>query len=796
MGAGGLALPLHAEVLSPAQAYMAATAQAEVTSVSSRKAAPISTTPILTLKADGQPTVYLFGDANGCLVASAESETPALLGYMDSPLATSDEIPDAMRYWLDYYSHEIKQLRSGNVIRRVVPTSEDYAPVSPILKTLWNQGSPYNNLCPMLGSNRSVTGCVATGMAQAMKAHNWPVRGQGEISYKWTNGGETLSCDFSESVYDWDNMLDSYSGPASRVERDAVATLMRDCGYSVRMNYSPSASGASAYSIALAFYTYFDYDRSMRLEIRDNFYTDEWTDLVYTDVAAGRPVVYCGSGAAGGHCFVADGYSSDGYFHFNWGWGGVSDGYFRLSALAPGIQGIGGNDDNFNSNQSIVYCLRKPVEGSKLGVVLEGESALVPKNMTNAPGSTIRFGNFEIVNLSVEEVSGTFGLKLIPDEGEPVYVAGTTSSTMGTLYDNNNSATGFRVPVDNFPSSGSYAVRPAFQIDEEWYDVEMSTTLPESLRCKIEEGTVTFEEADPAAMLDVTDLKITSKLYAGKPFSVSFDASNPGTKDYYGDMVFVLYKEDTGVTNTSYFTVDVPAGGETTVDFVTQFLSTARAGDYTLYLINRFGNVYAYDDITIEDAPDEETKVELTDLEVSNATSVSSTGVYTVNPDYIKVEGKITCTQGYLTDSVYAYLYPITGGYAVANMGNSSHLLSSGESADVTFEGTYPSAENDTEYMIAFFFQGSQLPNILVIKADKNSSVTSVQGEEMNVKLVGDMLFLEGVEQGAYTQIFTAEGASAMEATGNAIDVSGLKAGVYIVVAVSGEKVQTAKIIR
>ena len=40
-----------------------------------------------------------------------------------------------------------------------------------------------------------------------------------------------------------------------------------------------------------------------------------------------------------GHEFVCDGYDGNGYFHFNWGWGGMSDGYFLLDALNPGAVG-------------------------------------------------------------------------------------------------------------------------------------------------------------------------------------------------------------------------------------------------------------------------------------------------------------------------------------------------------------------------------------------------------------------------------------------------------------------------
>ena len=60
---------------------------------------------------------------------------------------------------------------------------------------------------------------------------------------------------------------------------------------------------------------------------------------------------YSGHGTSGGHAFVCDGYDGDGYYHFNWGWGGYCDGNFLLSDLTPPGFGIGSNGGGFNSNQ-------------------------------------------------------------------------------------------------------------------------------------------------------------------------------------------------------------------------------------------------------------------------------------------------------------------------------------------------------------------------------------------------------------------------------------------------------------
>ena len=80
------------------------------------------------------------------------------------------------------------------------------------------------------------------------------------------------------------------------------------------------------------------------LSIAAAYTYDNWIDLIYNELYQGRPVVYGGEGTDVGHEFVCDGYMYEGgdLFHINWGWGGMSDGYFVLSVLNPDEQGIGG----------------------------------------------------------------------------------------------------------------------------------------------------------------------------------------------------------------------------------------------------------------------------------------------------------------------------------------------------------------------------------------------------------------------------------------------------------------------
>lgn len=57
--------------------------------------------------------------------------------------------------------------------------------------------------------------------------------------------------------------------------------------------------------------------------------------LVRDELESNRPVIYSGNNSEGGHAFICDGYKEDEAFHINWGWGGISNGYFYFPHWIP-----------------------------------------------------------------------------------------------------------------------------------------------------------------------------------------------------------------------------------------------------------------------------------------------------------------------------------------------------------------------------------------------------------------------------------------------------------------------------
>lgn len=362
-----LALGAGARTLTPDEA-LARTAQSGVRKAPSRS----GKTPRLVhteLTATGEPAVYVFnndGRNDGYMVLSADDAAYPVLGYSDSGSFDTAGMPDAMKWWLSEYAAQLEYVKSKGIdptSLRPAPRRADRTPIAPQIKTDWDQGEPYNQQCPTYGGVPTYTGCVATAMAQVMKYWNYPERGEGSIQYNATTLDKRLAMNFSRRPFDWDNMLPKYvKGAYNDTQADAVAYLMKACGYSVKMDYGTESSGALAMNIANALVKYFNYDGNIDYQLRQYYSSSQWEEMLYNNLKEVGPIMYGGgSRIGGGHSFICDGYSEDGYFHFNWGWTGMSNGYFLLDALNPYALGAGGGQGGgYNFTQDAVLGIQPP----------------------------------------------------------------------------------------------------------------------------------------------------------------------------------------------------------------------------------------------------------------------------------------------------------------------------------------------------------------------------------------------------------------------------------------------------
>jgi len=313
------------------------------------------------------PAYYVFGlgDDKGFVIAAGDDCAYPILGYADRGSLISGQLPDNLRYWLDTYAEEMAWAQTlatnGNDTQTTGYPEASHHVVSPLVPTQWSQNEPFNQSCPSFDGYHSLTGCVATSMAQIMYYYRWP---QGttrkipsytsEINISGHGVFKTTVAALPTTTFDWDEMQPLYDGSTTARQDDAVARLMQYCGASVKMSYSPYGSGAHISDAISAFGKYFGYEGTITELERDGCQPGAWEELIYHEISNGRPVILSGGAKNGFHAFVCDGYDGDHLFHINWGWGGSGDGYFRLQALNPTTGGSGQNSQytGFTSQQT------------------------------------------------------------------------------------------------------------------------------------------------------------------------------------------------------------------------------------------------------------------------------------------------------------------------------------------------------------------------------------------------------------------------------------------------------------
>ena len=196
---------------------------------------------------------YLFNAAHeqGFAIIAGDDRVAPLLGYSPHGSIDATNMPPALAAWLNEVAAAVASM--PETATRAAELKEATPVVDALVKTNWYQLTPYNDKCP---APDVYTCCVATAMAQIMNYHRWPEKGIGSITYESyyglndsddPNTAGVISHDFSKSTYDWDNMLATYTLVDGKpnwndAQKDAVATLMRDCGYAARVQYTTHES--------------------------------------------------------------------------------------------------------------------------------------------------------------------------------------------------------------------------------------------------------------------------------------------------------------------------------------------------------------------------------------------------------------------------------------------------------------------------------------------------------------------------------------------------------------------------
>ena len=351
------------------------------------------------------PGFYIFTpeDGKGFVIISGDDELTPIVGY--SATATAGEMPPALRDLLNVYDMYVDDVRNGIAEPVQYVTTASNSNIAPMLATTWDQSTPYNIMCPQIGSSYTPTGCTATALAQIMKFHNWPDKPS--KSFTWNNNvtGKTESVNTSSHKYDWTNMLNSYKGVYTNAEANAVALLMSDVGKAMNSSYALGGTGATPYAAAQVLVNIFKYSPEIVHASREEYTNEEYINLIRTNLEAHQPVMYAGHGQdySSGHAFVCDGINENNLLHINWGWGGAYDGYFDITNMAPGGAGIGGGEDRYNVGQRIIANIRPRATGE---ANVNGEPTLYSMYVLNPDTNPNKGEQYQIVDKSVKPFTG------------------------------------------------------------------------------------------------------------------------------------------------------------------------------------------------------------------------------------------------------------------------------------------------------------------------------------------------------------------------------------------------------
>lgn len=321
---------------------------------------------------------YIFNadDGQGFVIVSGDERAHEILGYSTSGTLTAESMPCGLEMLLEMYREEIVSLSSltssskgegesfgSETTRRVMAARHD---ISPMVTCQWGQSSPYNLQCPRSGSSRCVVGCAATSLSQILyywgKTKGYDIKATRIPSYTTNNIKLSLE-ELPATTFDWASMTNTCNTGASG---QAASKLCRYVGQGLEMDYGVNGSEAWGTDEANTLRDYFGIDQHVRIVFRQDYNYKEWDQIIYEELANGRPISlggsYYDSGWAG-HGFVCDGYqASSGKYHINWGWNGSYDGYFSLTALnSSGSTGTGSGSYNILAMATI--GIQPPVDG-------------------------------------------------------------------------------------------------------------------------------------------------------------------------------------------------------------------------------------------------------------------------------------------------------------------------------------------------------------------------------------------------------------------------------------------------
>ena len=533
--------------------------------------------PMAATDSSEKAAYYVFNaNEGGYVIVAGDDRAPAVLGYSENGTFDDHDIPEAMQSMLDGYAAQIAALEQG---AKAAPQLTSGNAVAPLIQSQWSQDRPFNILLPTLSSgNHAYVGCVATALAQVMHYWKWPERPTRPLPAYTTQTLRFYMPKLPVADFRWDLMKNNYE-MTDTVSDEAMAAAMLSlyCAQAVKMDFLEDASATLTPYIPNFAATYFDYDSGAHMENRESYSTQGWADLIYGELAAGRPVIYCGSTKSGGHTFICDGFDGNGMFHFNWGWNSRNNGYFLLNVLNPEDQGArrASGVYSFVKNQGAIVGFQ-PNKGGSNNVLLTA-TGVTFNSYTNTRSATSDAFKFNVSgafrNHTSDTIAVRFGWGLFKEDEmvKKLYTSSVKALIPG--YYINLSKKELKVGAGI--ASGTYRIlpmcgevgkddwRPCAGADRNYIEVTINGN-----KC-----TATGHGTAGTPNYAINNIDITGYMHNGRPINVDVNMTNKGYSSNH-----LLYMFVDGQYATAGY-VDLEPGETGDIEFTYLFKN---AGNYTL----------------------------------------------------------------------------------------------------------------------------------------------------------------------------------------------------------------------
>lgn len=323
---------------------------------------------------DNVPFYVISSDGGGFVIIAGDDNVRPVLAISERGIFVTEDMPDNVKWWMDEISRYVRSATSRSA--RVKEMWDAYTATKSgvISGTIdnkvehltpeWDQGNSdmyyfgkqvFNRFCPKQDGQLTITGCVATALAEILTVHSglypdkMPLSGTGTVG-GYEPGYGVAPDEYELGIeYNWAALRTLTNTEAimnaSEDVLDNLAHLMADLGAMVMASYAVDGTGANSDDAMLGVINHMGYNKAAHIESPGNYSRPQWERMLSEELAQ-RPVYYAGNG----HAFVFDGYgdyNGDRVFHVNFGWGGSCNGYYYYTNLDTG-------SDNFSSDACTV----------------------------------------------------------------------------------------------------------------------------------------------------------------------------------------------------------------------------------------------------------------------------------------------------------------------------------------------------------------------------------------------------------------------------------------------------------